>query len=106
MSSRIASIVAVFLGSVLSNACHAQDVSAGEAVFRQCSICHQVGERAKNQVGPNLNGIIGRRAGGLPDYDYSPALKSAARSWDEAGLRLYLHNPKAMFPGTKMAFAG
>lgn len=75
-------------------------------MFKQCSICHQVGEHAKNSVGPSLNGIIGRQAGTVPGYAYSQGFKSAGLTWDDDTLRSYISNPKSMFPATKMAFAG
>jgi cytochrome c len=84
----------------------AQDVSAGEKVFAKCKVCHQVGENAKNFVGPVLNGVVGRRAGTYPGYNYSPANKSSGLTWDEATLKVYLKNPKEKVPGTKMVFPG
>lgn len=84
----------------------AGDVAAGEKVFARCKICHQVGEAARNGVGPSLNGIVGRRAGAIADFAYSNANKNSGLTWDEATLKEYLKNPRAMVPGTKKAFAG
>ncbi len=84
----------------------AQDAAAGEKVFAQCKICHQIGETAKNSVGPVLNGVVGRAAGSVAGYAYSAANKNSGLTWDEATLREYLTDPKAKVPGTKMAFAG
>lgn len=84
----------------------AQDAAAGEVVFKQCNICHQVGENAKNEVGPVLNGVIGRKAGTAPGFDYSPGFKSANLVWDDASFREYIREPRSMFPATKMVFAG
>jgi cytochrome c len=84
----------------------AQDAAAGEKVFAKCKICHQLGEGAKNLVGPELNGVVGRKAGSVEGYSYSPANKSSGVTWDEANLKEYLKNPKAKVPGTKMIFAG
>ncbi len=81
----------------------------GAVVFNQCKICHQVGPTAKPGVGPVQNGVVGAKAGSRPGYSYSPAMKEAGEKgivWDEATLDKYLENPKAMVPGTKMAFAG
>ena len=76
-------------------------------IFNQkCKVCHQVGEGAKNFVGPELNGLIGRKTGAVPDYNYSDANKDSGITWDEATLKEYLANPKAKIPGTKMIFAG
>jgi len=84
----------------------AQDAAAGEKVFARCKICHQVGEGAKNLVGPVLNGIVGRKAGTVEGYSYSEANKNSGFTWDEATLKEYLKNPKAKMPATKMIFAG
>src|SRR5438067_2455201 len=56
----------------LHGAARAQDVAAGEKVFAKCKVCHQVGEGAKNGVGPVLNGIVGRKAGSVEGYSYTP----------------------------------
>jgi cytochrome c len=61
---------------------------------------------AKNSVGPELNGLIGRKTGSVADYNYSDANKDSGITWDEATLNVYLANPKAKIPGTKMIFAG
>jgi cytochrome c len=84
----------------------AQDAAAGEKVFAKCKVCHQVGENAKNFVGPVLNGVVGRPAGTYPGYHYSDANKNSGIVWDEATLKEYLKNPKAKVPGTKMVFPG
>ncbi len=84
----------------------AGDAAAGEKVFAKCKICHQIGEGAKNAVGPELNGVIGRHSGTAPDYNYSEANKNSGLTWDEPTFREYIKNPKAKVPGTKMIFAG
>jgi cytochrome c len=84
----------------------AQDAAAGEKVFGVCKACHQVGEKAKNGVGPHLNGMIGRPAGTVAGYNYSAANKNSGLTWDEATFREYIQNPKAKIPGTKMIYAG
>ena len=85
----------------------AGDPAAGETIFTQkCKVCHQIGEGAKNFVGPELNGLIGRKIGSVPNYNYSEADKESGITWDEAELKKYLLNPKADIPGTKMIFAG
>lgn len=68
--------------------------------------CHQIGETAKNSVGPNLNGVIGRAAGSVAGYAYSDANKKSGITWDEATFKEYIADPKAKVPGTKMSFAG
>ena len=84
----------------------AQDAAAGEKVFGVCKMCHQIGDTAKNAVGPVLNGVIGRKAGSVTGYSYSDANKNSGITWDEATFREYIKDPKAKVPGTKMSFAG
>ncbi|MBV9656300.1 MAG: cytochrome c family protein [Acetobacteraceae bacterium] len=84
----------------------AQDAAAGEKVFTVCKACHQIGPTAKNAVGPELNGVVGRKAGSVEGYSYSAANKESGITWDEATLTPYLQNPQAVVKGTKMAFAG
>ena len=84
----------------------AQDSAAGEKVFAMCKVCHQIGETAKNAVGPVLNGLIGRKAGTHPGYAYSDANKNSGLTWDEPTFREYIKDPKAKIPGTKMIYAG
>lgn len=79
---------------------------AGAKVFNKCRACHQIGEHAANSVGPELNGVIGRHSGSVPDYNYSEANKNSGLTWDEPTFREYIKNPRAKVPGTKMAFAG
>jgi cytochrome c len=96
-----AALVLVGLGQA-----QAQDTAAGEKVFAQCRACHQVGENAKNAVGPVLNGLFGRPAGSVEGYTYSPANKNSGITWDEAVFKEYIQNPRAKIPGTKMVYAG
>jgi cytochrome c len=83
------------------------DVAAGEKIFTgKCKVCHQIGPNAKNFVGPNLNGVIGRKAGSEEGYSYSDAMKGSGLTWDEATFKEYIKDPKAKVPGIKMIFAG
>lgn len=84
----------------------AQSAEKGERVFAQCRACHQIGETAKNLVGPQLNGVFGRKTGTVEGYGYTEANKNANITWDEATFREYMLDPKGKIPGTKMAFAG
>lgn len=84
----------------------AQDSAAGEKLFAQCRACHQVGETAKNTVGPILNGIIGRQAATLEGYSYSAKMKEAGIAWNENSFSDYIKDPKAKVPGTKMIYPG
>lgn len=100
----------VIFGAVLavmaSGQASAQDAAAGEKVFGVCKMCHQIGEGAKNAVGPALSGVIGRKAGTAPGYSYSDANKNSGITWDEPTFREYIKDPKAKVPGTKMVYAG
>ncbi|WP_457091864.1 c-type cytochrome [Microvirga sp. P5_D2] len=87
-------------------AAQAQDAAAGEKVFAVCKACHQIGPNAKNAVGPELNGVIGRHSGSVEGYNYSPANKNSGLTWDEATFAEYIKDPKAKVPGTKMVYAG
>ena len=82
------------------------DAALGEKVFLKCKACHNVGEGAKNGVGPSLNGTMGRKSGLAEGYSYSEANKNSGLTWDEATFKEYIRNPKAKIPGTKMVFAG
>jgi cytochrome c len=84
----------------------AQSPEAGERVFAQCRACHQVGERARNLLGPQLNGLFGRESGTVEGYSYTDANKNANITWDEATFREYIVDPRGKMPGTRMAFAG
>ncbi len=87
-------------------AAFAQDAAAGEKVFAQCRACHQVGETAKNAVGPQLNGLFGRKAGSVEGYSYSPAYQKLDKVWSEENFRPYIKDPRGVTPGTKMVYAG
>src|ERR671916_3205082 len=99
-------ILAFSAATLVAMSGHAQDPAAGERVFAQCRACHQVGENAKNAVGPILNGLFGRTAGTVEGYSYSPANKNSGITWDEAIFSEYIKDPKAKVPGTKMVYAG
>jgi cytochrome c len=84
----------------------AGDPKAGGQVFKKCMACHAVGEGAKNKVGPELNGLFGRPAGSVPDYDYSEANKNSGIVWTPEVFAAYIKDPRGYIKGTKMAFAG
>ena len=98
-------LVALFVAAGLDQA-SAQDAAAGEKVFAVCKACHQVGDTAKNAVGPLLNGLFGRKAGSVEGYNYSDANKKSGITWTEEEFTKYIQDPKGVVPGTKMAFAG
>lgn len=84
----------------------AGDPAAGEKVFNKCKACHQIGPNARNMVGPEQNGIDGRKSGVQPGYPYSEANKNSNITWAHDTFVKYMENPKAMIPGTKMVFPG
>src|SRR5246500_2361091 len=96
----ICMIVAAARTSAAGTARAAGDAAAGEKVFLKCRACHQIGEGAKDAVGPVLNGIVGRKAGTYPGYNYSDANKNSGITWDEATLQKYLANPQGVVKGT------
>jgi cytochrome c len=77
------------------------DAARGEDVYQACMDCHSLD---KNDVGPRHRGVYGRRAGSLPDYSYSEALKSSNIVWNEETLDKWLADPQAFVPGAKMFF--
>ncbi|MGE0581917.1 MAG: cytochrome c family protein [Steroidobacteraceae bacterium] len=78
----------------------------GKLLFTQCQACHQVKAGAPSMMGPNLAGLMGRKAAAEPGFRYSPALKKSNLTWDAATLDKWLHRPAALVPGNTMAFAG
>ena len=79
----------------------AGDPGRGEKVYEGCQDCHSLD---RNEVGPRHRGVFGRRAGSLPDFAYSAALKDAGFTWDEATLDRWLTNPQAFLPGARMFY--
>ena len=101
----IVAMAALAATMVLSPA-QAQDVAAGERSFGKCKICHRIGEGAKSLVGPELNGLDGRKAGSVPDFNYSEANKNSGIVWNETTFKDYIKDPRAKVPKTKMVFPG
>jgi cytochrome c len=84
----------------------AADIAAGEKVFTKCLQCHRIGLGATNFYGPVLNGLIDRKAGSVPGYAYSDALKTSSIVWNYESLSRYLRQPKHEVPGVAMTFPG
>jgi cytochrome c len=99
-------LLGAFLVVSVSAPAMAQDAAAGEKQFAICRACHQIGPTAKNGVGPELNGVVGRKAGSVENYNYSPANKNSGLTWDEPTLIKYLQDPQGVVKGTKMIFPG
>lgn len=103
----IAMLAAASAAMLVSGQSWAQDAAAGEKVFAKCKACHTTDD--KNKIGPSLKGLFGRTAGTHAGFKYSKAMIDAGAAglvWDEAKFTEYMHDPKAMVKGTKMAFAG
>ena len=102
----IVTVIACGAGQAMAQDADAGDPVAGAQKAKICKTCHQFGEGAKNAIGPVLNGVVGRKAGIYPGYNYSDANKNSCITWDEATLKVYLTTPRAKGPRMKMTFAG
>ena len=83
----------------------AGDPGQGRQVFKKCQACHST-EPGKNLLGPSLAGVLGRKSGSEPDYNYSSAMKGADLVWNPVTLDAYLNDPQEKVPGNKMPFPG
>ena len=104
-----AALTALALTGMAGAALAEGDAAAGEKVFRKCKSCHQVGDGAKNRIGPMLNGIVGNEIASVEDFKYSKAFlakKEEGLVWTEEVLDTYLTKPKKFIKGTKMSFSG
>ncbi len=87
----------------------AQDVAAGQRIFNQCRACHTADQGGRNGVGPNLHGVVGRRAASIDGFRYSANMRQLGEgglSWTPENLQRYLASPKDLVPQGSMAFAG
>ena len=94
------------LAVLASSADAAGDPEKGATVFNKCRACHRIGPGARTVVGPELNGVVGRKAASVDGYPYSAALKASGLSWDETNLAQWLRAPRTLVPGTRMTFRG
>jgi cytochrome c len=101
MIRAILAVGALAAGSLAAATALTGDPTRGKALYQGCAACHSVDE---NDLGPRHRGVVGRPAGSIADYNYSPALKSSGLTWDEATLDRWLTNPSELVPGTKMFF--
>lgn len=103
----LATAVALCAAGLAPDAARAAgDVAAGEKVFARCKVCHTVEPGGRNLVGPNLHGVVGRKAAAVPGFTYSSSLAALGVTWDESNLAAYLADPRKFNPGTRMVFAG
>src|SRR6266478_724333 len=98
--------LAVVVLAASAGAALAQDAAAGENSFKKCSPCHDVGDDARNKVGPMLNGLDGRKSGTIEGFNYSDANKNSGITWNDETFKEYIKDPRAKIPGTKMIFPG
>jgi cytochrome c len=102
---KIGAFIAVlaFAGTTV-NPSYAQDAEHGKAVFKTCATCHATDRT--DRVGPGLGGVIGRKAGTVPGFHYSDAMKNSGIVWDAKILDAYLEAPQKVVPGNRMPYAG
>jgi cytochrome c len=100
----------VCAASLMSGAASAQTAVSeevrGKRLFLQCRACHDVSPSASSKLGPNLYGVVGRRAASVPGFTYSPALAASHLTWTESSLDQWLKQPSVMVPKTSMVFGG
>jgi cytochrome c len=89
-----------------ASAAQAGDPAKGKVVFQRCAVCHSVEKGGGNGLGPNLFGVVGRKAGTVANFSYSAAMKSSGITWTADKIGAYVTHPSAVVPGNRMAFAG
>ena len=103
MNRQIASLLAAAL---LATSAQAGDAAHGKVVFQRCAICHNTVKGGGNGLGPNLFGVVNRKAASVAGFSYSAAMKNAGITWTQDKLQAYVAHPSALVPGNRMAFAG
>jgi cytochrome c len=99
-------IVVVAAGLAAAPAAAAGNAASGAQVFARCAICHTNAKGAGNRIGPDLFGVVGRKAGTAPGFSYSAAMKGAGFLWTNDKLDAYIKSPALTVPGNKMPFSG
>ena len=99
-------LIAAAISILSASAAMAGDAGNGKTVFARCAICHTTVKGGPNGLGPNLFGVVGRKAASLPNFMYSGALKNSGITWTADKLTLWVKGPQRLVPGTKMAFGG
>ena len=104
-AGKIGAIIAVLVMAVATaNRGYAQDAEHGKTIFKACAACHATDHA--NRIGPALGGIIGRKAGTVPGFPYSDAMKKSDLLWDAKNLDAYVESPQQVVPGNRMPYAG
>ena len=105
MPARSSGLYALVAAALAATPALAADVANGQKVFRQCQACHVV-DQEQNRVGPHLVGIIGRPAGAVEGFKYSPSMAESGIVWTPETIAEYLADPRGYVSGNRMAFAG
>ncbi len=104
-AGKIRAFIAVLVvAGATANRSYAQDAEHGKPIFQACAACHTTDHA--NRVGPGLGGIIGRKAGTVPGFPYSNAMKQSDVVWDAKILDAYVESPQQVVPGNRMPYAG
>jgi cytochrome c len=104
-TGKIGAFIAVLvIAGATANRGYAQDAEHGKTIFKACAACHATDHA--NRVGPALGGIIGRKAGTVPGFLYSDAMKKSDLLWDAKNLNAYVESPQQVVPGNRMPYAG
>jgi cytochrome c len=110
MLRKISIVLALLAGASLAasttGAYAAGDAKAGAEVFKRCAVCHTSQKGGGDGMGPNLFGVVGRKAASRPGFSYSGPLRKSGITWNDANLTKWVSSPGRMVPGTKMSFAG
>jgi cytochrome c len=106
MSGKMRGTILVFALVLAAPAARADgDAARGQMRFEECATCHTI-ERGVNNVGPSLYGVVGRKAGEIADFRYSPAMKRSGLTWTAQTLDTFIADPQKEVPGNRMPFAG
>ncbi|MBM4045905.1 MAG: cytochrome c family protein [Planctomycetes bacterium] len=106
MKYHVAVVVIAIVSLMAINLAQAGDAAKGEKVAKKCAACHTFDKGGPARVGPNLSGVVGRKAGAVEGFKYSEAMVSAGILWQDASLDKYLTDPKGMVPRNRMTFPG
>jgi cytochrome c len=96
----------IAVAGLLASQAQAADAKHGATVFQRCAICHSNTKGAGAKIGPDLFGVVGRKAGTQPNFSYSAAMKKAGFVWTPQKLLAYVQHPQMVVPGNRMAFGG
>ena len=95
----------VAIVAALAPDARAADAARGKQLFEQCAACHSL-EAGKQGLGPSLAGVVGRKAGALDDFRFSPPMKRSAVTWTRETMSAFIAEPQKEIPGNRMPFSG